>query len=151
MKSNNYTLKILKQIFDEKNFSDNTKRLYERCVNNFEKETQSNLGELITIALVEEKNNLDWTSTTLFGCLVSYKKYLDEKYKKQAGIYLNPILIIFEYFDIIIPDLNDSAIDSYEYLIQNQKYAEVIESKVKLDSKPVAIKLINSEEDILKV
>ena len=34
------------------------------------------------------------------------------------------------------------------YLEKNQKYCEVIESRVKLDAKPVAMKLIPTEEDL---
>lgn len=148
MTSQDYTTKILNQLFREKNFSENTRKLYERCVNKFEHETGTKLGELITIAIIEEKNNVKWTSSTLFGNLIDYKNYIDDAFKQSSSIYLNPLLSIFEYFDITVPELTDSAIYSYEFLLQNQKYSKVIESKIKLESKPVAIKLINSEDDI---
>ncbi|MBQ8017250.1 MAG: DUF169 domain-containing protein [Methanobrevibacter sp.] len=148
MSSLDYTSKILNQIFTEKNFSINTQRLYHRCVDNFEEKTQAKLGELITISLVEGNNNVDWTNTTLFTNLICYKKYIDEIYKNQSDIYLNPILAIFEYFGIEIPALTDSSLYSYEFLVENQRYSEVIEEKINLDSKPVAIKLIDSEDEI---
>ena len=42
-------------------------------------------------------------------------------------------------------NLGDSMAD---YLEKNQKYCEVIESKIKLDAKPVAMKLIKTEDDL---
>lgn len=35
-------------------------------------------------------------------------------------------------------------------LEKNQKYCEVIESKIKLDAKPVAMKLIKTEDDLIE-
>lgn len=35
-------------------------------------------------------------------------------------------------------------------LEKNKKYCEVIESKIKLDAKPVAMKLIKTEDDLLE-
>ena len=100
------TEEILKEIFLERNSSENTQKSYQRAVNQFELYFDKHLTEIITIAEHEEDQHIPWRKSTLRKYLIEFRSYLYDKYKsKSAKLYLTLIISIFRHHEFMVPKL----------------------------------------------
>ena len=100
------TEEILKEIFLERNSSENTQKSYQRAVNQFELYFDKHLTEIITIAEHEEDQHIPWRKSTLRKYLIEFRSYLYDKYKsKTAKLYLTLIISIFRHHEFMVPKL----------------------------------------------
>ena len=100
------TEEILKEIFLERNSSENTQKSYQRAVNQFELYFDKHLTEIITIAEHEEDQHIPWRKSTLRKYLIEFRSYLYDKYKsKTAKLYLTLIISIFRHYEFMVPKL----------------------------------------------
>ena len=106
MKNMRTTEEILKEIFLERNSSENTQKSYQRAVNQFELYFDKHLTEIITIAEHEEDQHIPWRKSTLRKYLIEFRSYLYDKYKsKSAKLYLTLIISIFRHHEFMVPKL----------------------------------------------
>ena len=100
------TEEILKEIFLERNSSENTQKSYQRAVNQFELYFDKHLDEILTIAEHEEDQHTPWRKSTLRKYLIEFRSYLYDKYKsKTAKLYLTLIISIFRHHEFMVPKL----------------------------------------------
>ena len=106
MKNMRTTPEILNEIFIERNSSENTRKSYQRAVNQFELYFQQHLNEIILITEHEEDQHIPWRKSTLRKYLIEFRAYLYDKYKsKTAKLYLTLIISIFRHYEFMVPKL----------------------------------------------
>lgn len=97
---------ILQTLFQERNTSEGTQRIYWRSVNYFENITNKTITECLKIAEQEEENNIRWKNCSLRKWLIQYRKWVYEKYKvSTARTYMTMIKTVFHHYDITIEAL----------------------------------------------
>lgn len=107
------TESLLQTYFLEKNSSANTQRIYKKVVSLFEEHTQKTLTEIINIAEAEEQK-VKWQKSTLYHCLISFRKHLYETFQAStAKMYFTVIKAIIKHFDINILPLKGFSTTKY--------------------------------------
>ena len=97
---------ILQTLFNERNTSEGTQRIYWRSVKYFEEINNKTITECLEIAEQEEENNVRWKNCHLRNWLIKYRKYVFEKYKvSTARTYMTMIKTVFRHYDITIESL----------------------------------------------
>ncbi|MBE6508223.1 MAG: hypothetical protein E7Z77_02290 [Methanobrevibacter sp.] len=108
------TESLLQTYFLEKNSSANTQRIYKKVVSLFEEHTQKTLTEIINIAEAEEQK-VKWQKSTLYHCLISFRKHLYERFQPStAKMYFTVIKAIIKHFDINILPLKGFSTTKYQ-------------------------------------
>ena len=67
------TPEILNEIFIERNSSENTRKSYQRAVNQFELYFDKHLTEIILITEHEEDQHIPWRKSTLRKYLIEFR------------------------------------------------------------------------------
>lgn len=100
------TQKILEQIFQEKELAYTTQNVYRNSVEYFETHTRKTLYETIKEHEEETRNGIIWRDSTLRSLLISFRKEMHNKYKKDtAREYYGKIIAILNYYEITIGKL----------------------------------------------
>lgn len=97
---------ILQNLFQERNTSEGTQKIYWRSVNYFEKINHKKITECLQIAEKEEEKNIRWKNCSLRKWLIQYRKWVYETYKTStARTYMTMIKTVFRHYDITIEKL----------------------------------------------
>ena len=97
---------LLDEIHEVNNHSKATREAYKKAVKIYTSFTEKSLYELITEAEEEENQRVKWKLCSVRRRLISYRKYLLDKYAYNSfRTFFSPIVNIYKYYDIEIYDL----------------------------------------------
>lgn len=109
---------LINEINMVKNHSDETKRIYRIAVKRYTEFFSMSFSELLEEAEAEEEKGIRWKRRKLKRRLLKYRQYLLENYTlNTARTMLSPILTLYRYYEIEIPDIpniNKKAVNTPE-------------------------------------